>query len=96
MELHDKIRFLRLSKNFTQNHLADELGIDVANYGRLERGETGISVERLKKVAEILGVKASFLIEDKDNQVLEETPKNEGILKEILEEIKTIRKKITF
>ncbi|MBN9293283.1 MAG: helix-turn-helix transcriptional regulator [Flavobacteriia bacterium] len=95
MELHNKIRFLRLSKNFTQNYMADELGIDGANYGRLERGETGISVDRLKKVAKILGVKTSFLIGDKTNDESEESLKNGEILKEILKEIKTIRTKLT-
>lgn len=95
MELHNKIRFLRLSKNFTQNYMADELGIDVANYGRLERGETGISVERLKKIAEILRVSTSFLMDEKSNEGIEENQKNSDILKEILKEIKTIRTKLT-
>lgn len=84
-----------MSKNFTQNYMADELGIDVANYGRLERGETGVSVERLKKIGEILGVKVSFLMDEKSNEDGEENQKHSEILKEILKEIKTIRTKLT-
>ncbi|HRO74542.1 MAG TPA: helix-turn-helix transcriptional regulator [Crocinitomicaceae bacterium] len=61
MNLHDKIKVIRLSKNYTQNFLADELGIDVTNYSRLERGEVSISVERLKKIAKTLGVNASII-----------------------------------
>ncbi len=49
MDLHDKIKVIRLSKNYTQNFLADELDIDVTNYSRLERGESSISVDRLRK-----------------------------------------------
>jgi|SRR5690554_441593 len=51
MKLHDKIKLLRLSKNLTQLYLAEELGIDVANYSRLERGVTSISINRLEEIA---------------------------------------------
>lgn len=93
MKLHTKIKKLRLSKNLSQNYLADELGVDVTNYSRLERGETKISVERLKKIAEILNVNVSLLIEESDTDTNKELLNNE-LLKEILNEIKKIRKKI--
>src|SRR5690554_36348 len=56
MKLHDKIKLLRLSKNLTQLYLAEELGIDVANYSRLERGVTSISINRLEEIASILEI----------------------------------------
>lgn len=90
MNLHDKIKVIRLSKNYTQNFLADELGIDVTNYSRLERGEVSISVERLKKIAKTLGVNTSFLLDDIET----ESDNSTEILKEILYEIKNIRKQI--
>lgn len=90
MNLHDKIKVIRLSKNYTQNFLADELGIDVTNYSRLERGEVSISVERLKKIAKTLGVNTSFLLDDIET----ESDNSAEILKEILCEIKNIRKQI--
>lgn len=90
MNLHDKIKVIRLSKNYTQNFLADELGIDVTNYSRLERGEASVSVERLQKIAKILGVSTSFLLDD----VEEGNENSNEILKEILSEIRIIRKQI--
>ncbi len=93
MKLHTPIKKLRLSKNLSQNYLADELGVDVTNYSRLERGETKISVERLKKIAEILNVNVSLLIEESDSDTNKELLNNE-LLKEILNEIKKISKKI--
>lgn len=92
MELHEKIKFFRLSKNLTQAYLADELEIDTGNYSRLERGETKISIERLTKIAQILEVELSFLLGDSD---IENQPKNlQDIMTEILVEIRVINKKM--
>lgn len=92
MELHDKIKFLRLSKNLTQTYLADQLGIDTGNYSRLERGETKISIERLAKIAELLEVEMNMLLNDTET---ENQPKNlQEIMTEILLEIRDINKKM--
>lgn len=94
MELHNKIKFIRLSKNLTQIYLADELEIDVANYSRLERGETGVTVDRLKKIAKILEVDVQEIINEENNGNSEEQSL-EFYLKEILREVKHINKSIT-
>lgn len=92
MELHEKIKFFRLSKNLTQTYLADQLGIDTGNYSRLERGETKISIERLSKIAEVLEVDLSLFLSDRE-------PENQSknlheIMTEILVEIRDINKKM--
>lgn len=92
MQLHHKIRSIRLIKNLTQNYLADELGIDVANYSRLERGETSISVDRLKKIAQILEVNLNELINEEKEEF--DPHSDSKILSEILKEIKEIRKSL--
>ncbi len=90
MDLHDKIKVIRLSKNYTQSFLADELEIDVTNYSRLERGESSISVDRLRKIAKILEVSTSFLL----NDIEDERSNNTHILNEILGELRNIKKQI--
>ena len=92
MELHDKIKFFRLSKNLTQTYLADQLGIDTGNYSRLERGETKISIERLTKIAEVLEVDMNMLLNDTTNE--NQSKSLQEIMAEILLEIKDINKKI--
>ncbi len=92
MKLHDKIKFFRLSKNLTQSYVADCLEIDTGNYSRLERGETKISIERLKKIAEILDVELNTLM---NNETVSESNNSmQHLIKEILHEIKAINQKL--
>ena len=93
MELHKKIKFIRLSKNLTQGYIADELEIDVANYSRLERGETGITIDRLKKITELLEVDLQDLFQEDKNNIIQKEPL-ENYLKSILNELKSINQKI--
>ena len=54
--LGQKIRKLRELKNFTQQHIANELGITQSAYSKMEMGETEISYNKLSRIAEILGM----------------------------------------
>lgn len=93
MELHQRIRMVRLSQNLTQAYVADELGIDTANYSRMERGGTKISTERIKLIACILDVEVNifFNSENKDRHSKTETI---ILMKEILIELKAINRKL--
>jgi len=64
-ELSEKIRLIRLSKNLSQQNIADELGITVSAYSNMERGVTEITIQRLKKIAEILNVNVNDLLVNK-------------------------------
>jgi transcriptional regulator with XRE-family HTH domain len=61
-ELSEKIRLIRLSKNLSQQNIADELGITVSAYSNMERGVTEITIQRLKKIAEIFGVNVNEIL----------------------------------
>lgn len=56
MEVHEKIRFLRESKDWSQEDMAGKLNMSVSGYSKIERGETKVAIAKLKKVSEILGV----------------------------------------
>jgi len=56
MQLHEKIRFFRRSKKFTQEQIAEKLNITPVAYSNIERGESGISMKRLEEIAEAMGV----------------------------------------
>lgn len=60
--INEKIRFLRDKKKLRHEDMADRLEISTSAYSRMENGETKISVERLKKIAEILEVPAEDLL----------------------------------
>lgn len=73
-ELSEKIRLIRLSKNLSQQNIADELGITVFAYSNMERGVTEITIQRLKKIAQILQVNLNDLITDNILNDLPEIP----------------------
>jgi len=56
MQLHEKIKFFRHSNRFTQEQIAEKLNITPVAYSNIERGESGISMKRLEKIAEAMGV----------------------------------------
>jgi transcriptional regulator with XRE-family HTH domain len=56
MEIGDKIRSIRLMKGFSQENLADMLGISLLTYGDIERNKRDITMKRIEQIAEKLGV----------------------------------------
>lgn len=56
LQLGQKIKKLRELKNFTQSHIASELGITQSAYSKMELGETEVSYSKLTKIAEVFGM----------------------------------------
>lgn len=61
-EIGDKIRFLRLCKGLSQENVANMIYITQSGYSKIERGERGIRLDLLDKLATILGLDLSRLI----------------------------------
>lgn len=47
-----RLKFLRDLHNYTQEYLAEQLGISQTSYGNLERGDVAITLDRVTKVAQ--------------------------------------------
>jgi transcriptional regulator with XRE-family HTH domain len=60
-----RLRKLRSGKGISQEELADRCGLHRTFIGRIERGESNITLTTLHKVAVGLGVRASALIDDR-------------------------------
>jgi transcriptional regulator with XRE-family HTH domain len=56
MKVHEKIRFMRQSKGWSQEEMAEKLNLSVNGYANIERGETDVQVSRLEKIAETFGM----------------------------------------
>lgn len=56
MNTGDKIRQIRLSKGFSQENMADMLGISTTAYGDIERNKTELTIARATEIAKVLGV----------------------------------------
>ena len=53
MKFHEKIRFMRQSKNWSQEDMADKLGMSVAGYAKIEQGKTDANFSKLEQIASV-------------------------------------------
>ena len=69
MNIGEKIRRVRESKDFSQEYIATNLNISSQAYSKIERGETKMDLDRLQKIADILevGVVDIMSVEEKSN-----------------------------
>ena len=56
------IKQIRELRNFTQEHVAAELGISQPAYAKIEQGITMLKIDRLQEIADILEVDLSTLL----------------------------------
>lgn len=68
-DVYVTIRHFRELKNITREQLADALEITVSGYGKIERGEVDLSLSKLYKIAEVLGVEVAQILNFKVSNV---------------------------
>ena len=59
-----RVRALRTKKGISQEELADRCGVHRTYMGRIERGETNITLTNIHKVARGLGVSPASLVDE--------------------------------
>jgi len=62
-----RLKVLRLERDLTQQQLADAAGFDRTFIGKLERGESGVNVDRLDDLARALGLTVRDLLPKDDS-----------------------------
>lgn len=67
--LGSRIKALRGAKNFTQEQVADQIGVSRQKYARIENGANNITLEILSQIAKVLDVTVGDI-----TRVLDETP----------------------
>ncbi len=75
-EIAERIRILRLSKNLSQQNMADELDITVGAYSNIERGKAEVTITRLYKIADVLNVPVTDLL--LTGSIFENSPESYG------------------
>ena len=58
------IRRLRISKEISQEAIANSLNMTQSAYAKLERGQTKLSLERFLQISDFFDVDKSVLFED--------------------------------
>ena len=56
------LRKLRLEKGYTQERLANELGIEISQISRIERGVINTSVTTIYAISKVLKIQTSELL----------------------------------
>lgn len=64
-----KIKQIRELKNFTQDYMAQQLGLSTRAYSKIETGETQLTINRLNEISRILGITPVEVLGFDDKQV---------------------------
>lgn len=67
--LGSRIKALRIGKNFTQEQVAEQIGVSRQKYARIENGTNNITLEILVQIAGVFGVQVADI-----TRVLDEAP----------------------
>lgn len=55
-KLSEKIKFFRTLKGWTQEDMAEKLGMSITGYGNIERGDTDVTLSKLEEIVRVLGI----------------------------------------
>lgn len=66
----DTIRELREHHSWTQEEMAEKLGMTRNGYAKIERGESTPNLERLDEIASVLGVKVIELLKLENRHIV--------------------------
>lgn len=67
--LGERIKALRIAEKYTQEQVAEQLGISRQKYARIEKGINNITLDSLTKIAKVLDVSVGDI-----TKVLDEEP----------------------
>ena len=68
MKISERIKSIRVSKQFSQDYMANELGISQRAYSKIENDEIKLDLEKLQKIAEIFEMEAGEILSNQTNQ----------------------------
>lgn len=84
-QIHEMIRFLRKQKGYTQEAIANKLGLSLRAYSKIENGETNLTINRLTELTSIFGVTLADLFNYADEKTSNKQKENSDDLKNDLE-----------
>ena len=70
MSVNEKVRLFRDLNQWSQEEMAERMNMSVAGYAKIERGETNISLHKLKQIASVLQIDLLDLVSTHDSGVI--------------------------
>ncbi|MBL7700373.1 MAG: helix-turn-helix transcriptional regulator [Chitinophagaceae bacterium] len=65
----NKLRIFREFRNYSQEYVAEKLGITQNAYSRIETNQTKITTDRLQRLAELLEIPVTDLLSDAEPEI---------------------------
>lgn len=88
MTLGERLRLLRKGRGYTQQELADRLGISASAVGMYEQGRRQPDPDILCRVAEVFGVRVDYLVGREELSAGEPAPPEDQDLSQLIDEIR--------
>ncbi|WP_289659158.1 helix-turn-helix transcriptional regulator [Flavobacterium panacagri] len=75
VNINNSIKNIRELKNYTQEYVADRLGMTQAGYSKIEKGISKVSLKKLQEIAAVLEVSMQNIIQFESEQYFEKRAK---------------------
>lgn len=69
MLIQDKIRTLREVNQWTQDEMAEKIGMSKNGYAKIERGETKLYIDKLQKIAQVFNLNIAELLDEQKQDI---------------------------
>ncbi|OBW97290.1 helix-turn-helix domain-containing protein [Gallibacterium anatis] len=69
MTIQEKIRKLREQNHWSQEEMAEKMGMSLNGYSKIERGETKLYMEKLEQIAQIFNIDIVELIDSNEKNI---------------------------
>lgn len=69
MLIREKIKLLRQSRKWSQEYLAEKLGMSANGYGEIERGHSRMTFEKLEELSQLFEVPLNELCDDESTNI---------------------------
>ena len=70
MGVNEKVRLFRELNQWSREEMAERMNMSVTGYAKIERGETNLSLHKLKQIAAVLQIDLIDLVSPNDNGVI--------------------------
>lgn len=70
MKINEKVKKLRELHHFSQEEMAEKLHLSTSGYAKIEKGERGLDLNKLEKIATVFGIELTDLLEISDNSMI--------------------------
>lgn len=92
--IYARIKDLRIKNRYSQTDMAARLELNQTSYGKLERGETQLTIERLEQLANIFSITPKELMFPEEPGEVIERQRGKELLEKLETQIELLQKEV--